>query len=234
MAPGPNININFGNPQRRRRRRRMAGGLGGLIGLIVLAVLGYSKMGKPAPAAAPSLPPAEAALRQLRATELGKGLQQISATVVDQGPLRLVPYLSYRAGEVEFNAYGDPDQPACLEIGLFGPADPAGRTAVREALAALLQDADDRVALRSLDLAGGKVARGRLTLEVTPETAPDAYGGWWVSAYDARALDAARASDGEMKDLSTPPDKEVRSKRPGKSIYPRTFRRVNGLYRALR
>jgi hypothetical protein len=232
MVGGPNININFGNPQRRRRRRRMAGGLGGLIGLLVLGILGYSKVGRPAPVA-PPLPASPAALRQLQATAVGKNLEQISATVVDQGPLRLVPYLSYRAGDVEFNAYGDPDQPACLEIGIFGPADPANRAAIREALAGLLPDPADRDAVRALNPAGGKTTRGRLTLEITPETAPDAYGGWWVSVYDVRALDAARASDGEMKDLAKPSGQEVKSRRTGRSVYPRSYRRLNGLYRTL-
>lgn len=141
--------------------------------LIVAAFVAYSaKASKAAPPRA--LPSAAAALDQLRV--LAPELRQIAATVVDRGPLRRVPYLSYRAGDVEFNAYGDPDRPACLEIGIFG--DPARRPAARDALARLLGDPDDRNAVQALDLAQDKRSRRGLTFEITPETAADAYGAW--------------------------------------------------------
>jgi hypothetical protein len=206
----------------------MLGFGGGLVGLLVAAFIGLSKARKP-PAPVQRLPSASAAVARLRASELGRGLEQIPATVIDQGVLRRVPYLSHRAGDVELNAYGDPDAPAGLEIGLFG--DPARRAACRDALAELLADPADREALRGLDLAKGKATRGGLTLEITPETAPDAYGGWWVSAYDARALEAARAGDAELKDLSVPrPGDEAKRSRPGKSVYLKGYRRKGGLY----
>lgn len=47
------------------------------------------------------------------------GLVQIPATVIDKGVLRNVPYKSYRAGDYEVNVYGDPDQPARVEIGVY-------------------------------------------------------------------------------------------------------------------
>src|SRR5688572_1173986 len=49
-----------------------------------------------------------------------KNLKQIPSTVIDKGVLRAVPYTSYRAGEVELNLYGDPEAPACFEIGIHG------------------------------------------------------------------------------------------------------------------
>ena len=218
------ININFGGPPRRRRRRRMAGGLGGLVVLIVAAVVAYSnKAPKPVPH---RLPAAEAALDQVRA--FAPDLRQIPAAVVDQGPLRRVPYLSYRAGDVEFNAYGDPDRPACLEIGIFG--DPARRPAARDALAGLLADPDDRNAVKALDLARDRQTRGGLTFEATPATAVDAYGAWWVSVYDAKALDASRASDAEMKDVAVPRPAGEPAGRPGKTIYVKGYRRKDGTY----
>jgi hypothetical protein len=140
---GPNININIGSPRRPRRRHAVAGG-GALIALIIAALLGYSRVGSPPRAYLSRLPAAPTALEHLRSLSLGKGLEQIPATVVDRGPLRHVPYLSYRAGHVEFNAYGDPDAPACLEIGLFGAPDPGVRAQCRDALASLLPEAADR------------------------------------------------------------------------------------------
>ena len=220
------ININFGPPRRRRRRRRLIGGLGGLIALIVVALAARAgKAPRPAPLAS-RLPAASAALDQLR--PFASELRQIAATVVDQGPLRRVPYLSYRAGDVEVNAYGDPERPACLEIGIFG--DPARRPAARDALAALLPDPADRDALKGLDLAKDKRSRAGLTFEVTPETAADAYGAWWVSVYDPAALDASRASDAEMKEVAVPRPADEAAGRPGKTIYVKGYRRKDGTY----
>lgn len=59
---------------------------------------------------------------------------------------------------------------------------------------ALLEMEGDRQALLSLKQETGQVERNGLTLEITPPTAPDAYGGCWVSVYDTRALEAARPS----------------------------------------
>jgi len=189
------------------------------------AVVAYSN--KAAPKPVPSrLPAAEAALDQVR--EFAPDLRQIPAAVVDQGPLRRVPYLSYRAGDVEFNAYGDPDRPACLEIGVYG--DPARRPAARDALAGLLSDPDDRNAVKALDPAKDKQTRGGLTFEVTPETAADAYGAWWVSVYDAKALDASRASEADMKAVAVPRPAEEAAGRPGKTIYVKGYRRKDGTY----
>ena len=183
--------------------------------MIVAAIFGYGKFKAPtSPAAAPRLPAAAVVLDRLRSSPLGKELQPAAAMVVDSGPLRNVPYLSYRAGDLEFNAYGDAERPAGLELGLFGPGD---RAAAREALAALLPDPDDRNALKALDLEKGKQSRGGLTFEVTPADAPDAYGAWWVSVYDLRALEAAR---NPSPDLVEPrPGPPPKKSRPGKSVY---------------
>jgi hypothetical protein len=47
-----------------------------------------------------------------------------------------------------------------------------------------------------------KQEREGLTFEVTPETAEDSYGGWWVSVYDVKELDAARATEEELKQIT--------------------------------
>lgn len=213
------IQINFGNRPRRRRRRRALGGAA-VIAALVAALFAYMKKPGSTPPA-PRLPSAATAVERLAG--FAPGLAPIPATVIEKGPLRDVPYLSYRAGDVEVNAYGDPDQPACLEIGIFGDA--SKRPAARDAMAALL----------GADLSGLKMARDKrvvngLTIEITPETAEDAYGAWWVSVYDAAALDAQRAGEDEKKGLTAERPPTLKVGRPGKRIYVPSFRRVRGVY----
>jgi len=69
-------------------------------------------------------------------------------------------------------------------------------------IAALLGDPKDVETLKSLQLAPGRKDRGGLTFEVTPETADDAYGGWWITVYDPKLLDEARATDEELKKIT--------------------------------
>lgn len=130
-------------------------------------------------------------------------LQQIPATVIDNGVMRNIPYVSYRCGDgdYEMNIYGDPDAPAAVEIGVYRKllADDQAKTNCADFLASLMADAADGKAIRALDRSGANlVTLDGMTFEITPETSEDAYGGWWVSAYDQQALDNARASDAEM------------------------------------
>jgi len=137
------------------------------------------------------------------AGRLGALPAQIPATVIDRGIMKNVPYLSHRAGEYEFNVYGDPDQPAGLEVGLYSP-DPsdAARKHCLATMLTVLNDAADRNFLMTLSLLEAKETRAGLTFEVTPPTAHDAYGGWWISIYDDRALQRQRASDRELAQIS--------------------------------
>jgi hypothetical protein len=134
----------------------------------------------------------------------GVDLRQIPATVIDKGVLKNVPYISHRAGDYELNLYGDPDAPAGLEIGVHRALlrNPDAKKDCVELLASLLSDAEDVKVLRALSLAQDRKERAGLTLEVTPETAEDAYGGWWVTVYDLKALDEARLSDEDLKEAS--------------------------------
>lgn len=56
--------------------------------------------------------------------------------------------------------------------------------------------------LRSLRPGTDLKKAGRLTFEVTPPTAEDSYGGWWVSVYDEAELDSSRASPTELEDIT--------------------------------
>jgi hypothetical protein len=131
-------------------------------------------------------------------------LRQIPATVIDKGILKNVPYMSHKSGNYEFNLYGDPDEPAGVEIGVTKELlkSDAAKKECLEVIVALLADPKDAAALRSLDLKPGKTEREGLTFEVTPETAEDAYDGWWISVYSAKLLDEARATDEELRKLT--------------------------------
>src|SRR5262245_25963078 len=99
-------------------------------------------------------------------------LRQIPATVIDKGILKNVPYMSHKSGNYEFNLYGDPDEPAAIEIGVYKDlikSEPAKKECL-DVIAALLSDPKDAAALRSLNLKPGKTEHEGLTFEVTPET----------------------------------------------------------------
>lgn len=140
----------------------------------------------------------------------GRSIRQIPATVIDEGVLRHVPYMSHRFGSVELNIYGDPDAPVCIEVGIFRgrPMTPDAKQACFRLMAEILTNAEDRLALGALNLDGRERQSVRgFTFEITPPEAEDAYGGWWVSVYDGAALDGARASDAELREItaSNPP-----------------------------
>lgn len=133
----------------------------------------------------------------------GPEVTPVAATVIDKGEFRNVPYLSHRSGDLEFNVYGDPDDPACLEIGLYQKSPSmAARKECLQTMLSLLNDPKDREALKSESLEEGKIARAGLTFEVTPSIAEDAYGGWWISIYDAKLVDQQRATDKELPQIT--------------------------------
>jgi hypothetical protein len=139
------------------------------------------------------------------ATVWGRTLGQIPSTVIDKGVLRNIPYLSYRAVDYELNVYGDPAAPAGIEIGVHKEllkSVGAKKTCV-DFLRDLLDDPEDKKLIASLKLDADKKVRDGLTFEITPPTAEDAYGGWWVSVYDEKALDRSRASEDEMAKITT-------------------------------
>jgi len=148
-------------------------------------------------------------------------LRAIPATVIDKGVLRSVPYMSFRSGDYELNLYGDPEKPACLEIGVYRDllSDAAAKKNCVEFIAAMLNDPQDKATLRSLDLKKDLKRRADLTFEITPETAEDAYGGWWVSVYDEAALDKSRASKKELESIAVRKD-DVKKSQPAAANKP--------------
>jgi hypothetical protein len=158
-----------------------------------------------APAGAERLTPYTRALRLMVQQPWGASLLQVPATLVGTGSLKNVPYTSFRAGNFEINVYGDPDAPAGLEVGVYGSVHSGlARRTCLNAMKALLTDRDDHAMLDKLDLEGAEKSRAGLTFEVTPSTAPDAFGGWWVSVYDKAAMKQQEASDRELALITVP------------------------------
>ncbi|HYO54855.1 hypothetical protein [Archangium sp.] len=136
------------------------------------------------------------------ATRLGaKDLKWVASEVIEMGIFRYVPYLSYETSLGELNIYGDPQHPAGVEIGVYAGKD-STKEEIRNLMARLLQKAADRELVHGLSLEEDKLERDGLTFEVTPPTADDAFGGWWISIYDVSAIEAARASVAEMKAIA--------------------------------
>jgi hypothetical protein len=130
-------------------------------------------------------------------------LSQIPADVIDKGIMKHVPYLSLRSGPYEFNIYGDPDQPACLEIGVYAKAPAqADRKECLETMAMLLNDPGDRKALRSANLEKCLIQASGMSIEVTPASADDAFGAWWISVYSENDLNQQRASQAELTKIT--------------------------------
>lgn len=144
-------------------------------------------------------------LLALSGKDWAKNIAQIPATVIDVGVLRSVPYMSFRFGTSgELNIYGDPDDPAAVEIGLYGPDKDsvAAKRKCLEFMSSVLVSKADAGIVKALNLTEDNVSRSGLTAEVTPADAPDAYGGWWVSIYFLERLDLARAGKEELEGIS--------------------------------
>jgi hypothetical protein len=143
----------------------------------------------------------------LRTHDAIKSLVEIPATVIDVGDFKNVPYKSFRVNnDIELNIYGDPENPAGVELGIYGPR--SGKMRLRKILrgylAGFLTTREEIGALYSLNLDKGITQAGDLTLEITPNDAPDAYGAWWVSLYNRKDLERVRLSDAEYGKLVRP------------------------------
>jgi hypothetical protein len=143
----------------------------------------------------------------LRTHDAIKSLVEIPAIVIDVGDFINVPYKSFRVNnDIELNIYGDPENPAGVELGIYGPrsSNKRLRKILRGYLGGFLTTREEIGALYSLGLEKGIAQAGDLTLEITPKDAPDAYGAWWVSLYNRKELKKCRLSDGEYKKLVRP------------------------------
>jgi hypothetical protein len=144
------------------------------------------------------LPPWRMIVQDLRSDDSIKSFRQIPATTIDNGYLRKIPYLSFRINKrVEMNVYGNPENPVCLEFGVYerGENITKFKKIIRAYMAGILQSREEIAALYGLDEKGGMTKVGNFVFQVTPPTAPDAYGGWWISIFDQSRLDRYRVPD---------------------------------------
>ena len=165
-------------------------------------------------------------------------LQWVPSEVIETGVFRYVRYHSYQAAQFELNIYGNPNHPAGVEIGVYAGKNRT-KAEIRGLMARLLQRAEDREQVTQLALEQDKVEHNGLTFEITPATADDAFGGWWISIYDAAAIDKARDSEAELKRITREATKseepaQAKTKRPSlkakrKSSTPRVYLQDNSL-----
>lgn len=151
----------------------------------------------------------------LRTHDAIKSLVEIPATTIDVGDFKNVPYKSFRVNEdIELNIYGDPEDPAGVELGIYGPrsANRKLRKVLRGYLAGFLTTRAEIAGLYSLGLDKGLTQVGDITIEITPKDAPDAYGAWWVSLYNRKTLQRVRLSDAEYARLVRPVNEVIDKK----------------------
>ncbi len=156
------------------------------------------------------LPPWRVISSDLRSNDAVRSLVEIPATIMNAGEFKNVPYKSFRVNhDIELNIYGDPEDPAALEVGIFGKRAKLEqlRRLLRGYLAGYLTTRDEISKLYSLGLQEGLTSSGDLTIEVTPATAADAYGAWWISLYNKKELARVRLNDKEYARLVVPGEK---------------------------
>lgn len=192
------------------------------------------------------LPTMEGIVTAARGQPWGAELAQIPATVIEVGELDAVPYLSFAGKDVELNVYGDPAHPAGIEVGTKSES-PEVRAALRKFISGLLTDAD-RARLDAIP-EGKREEAEDLALEITPPTAPDAFGAWWVTAMHPPAILGAKATVGELAELARAPKMEFddslaladvgahrsfynypRFRPTGKKVYATSYFKKDGVY----
>ena len=180
---------------------------------------------RPAAVAKPRIPSWLTTVKALTAQPWATDFHQIPATVIDAGVMKNVPYQSFRCGpggDYEVNVYGDPDAPAAVEIGIYRGLlkENAAKENCVNLITAILGDATDAAILKLLDRRKDLVVRNGLSIEITPETAEDAYGGWWVSVYDEAALDNVRATPKEIEQITVQRSEPIVAKAAGRTPEP--------------
>jgi len=156
-----------------------------------------------------TLPPWRVIVNDLRLHDKIKNFEQVPATVIDVGEYKNVPYQSFRINhDIELNIYGDPDDPAAVEVGVYGMRknDRRLHQMLRQYLAGYLTSRDELRALYSIPTTGGFADAGDMRLTVTLPDDPDSYGAWWVGVSNPKQLDEVRMSDKEYAKLVRPMD----------------------------
>jgi len=153
------------------------------------------------------LPPWRMVVQDLRTDDNIHSFIQIPPSTIQSGYLRNIPYLSFRVNErVEMNVYGNPEDPVCLEFGIYEHGEKITRfkKIIRAYLGGCLSSRSEIGALYGLSEKGDEKMAGKLCFKVLPPTAPDAFGGWWISVFDPIRLAKARVNDAAYKKVTLP------------------------------
>ena len=156
------------------------------------------------------LPPWRMVVQDFRYDDNIKSFREVPATAITIGYLKNIPYLSFRVNKrVEMNVYGNPENPVCLEFGIYekSPEEITKfKKIIRAYLAGILNSRAEVGALYALPETGGDMRVGQIALKVLPPTSPEADQGWWLSIYRPNALDSARVSNAEYEKVTVPFD----------------------------
>ena len=158
------------------------------------------------------LPSWRVMVNDIRLNDSIKSLEQIPATTIDNGILKNIPYMSFRMNEyIELNIYGDPNDPAAIEFGIYGKnqSNDKMRRVLRSFMAGFLSSREEVGAIYAIPFSGGTKAVGPICLQITPASAPDAYGAWWIQLYNPKKLESSRLSDADYDRLTMPPHQVV-------------------------
>lgn len=158
----------------------------------------------------PDFPTLQRVLEAIDTAGYAERPERIPSTVIDNGVLKFVPYVSYRIGvDREVNIYGDPESPACIEIGLYRSLlQSESEKRLCLALADLLMPDMDVTKLRTT---GDRLLKRGVSVEITLPDAPDAYGGWWVSVYSMDRVNAARGTRSAVNEISQTKEEALKS-----------------------
>lgn len=159
-------------------------------------------------------PPWRMMVQDLRCDDRIKSFVQIPATRITQGYLRNVPYLSFHINaHGEMNIYGNPDDPACVELGIYcrGEQLRQFQELARNFLAGYISSRAALAIFYSLNLKQDEKRSGKFIFKIMPPSEPDSFGGWWISIYDPKRLQQARISDAKYQKI-TLPSHEIRKK----------------------
>ncbi len=155
------------------------------------------------------LPAWRVMVNDIRNNDAIKSLEQIPATYIDNGIFKNVPYMSFRINKfIEMNIYGDPDKPAAIEFGIYGKSssNEEMRVTLRSFMAGFLSSRAEVAAIYAIPFEGGEKNIGSIRVKITPKTATDAYGAWWISISNPKMLEASRLTESEYTLVTKPND----------------------------
>jgi len=185
------------------------------------------------------LPSWRSVVHDLRTHDRVRSFEQIPPTTIDNGLLRNIPYLSFRANEIsELNVYGDPDNPVAIEFGIYGSRGPDDHTRriFRELIAGHLHSRDQIRALYSLSPQKRDARAGKLAFRLILPDDKDGYGGTWIVVYRPDSIGRARMSDKAYAEITRPfedvnnPDGSLRAEKAAEneSWLHRTMEKLTG------